>query len=174
MSSLIFNHKPIILLSMYLMKVIPETRCVPKFDIYVLIMHAIPKVVQIKHKYTCRQWSFSLIKIVHSQLRSWAWYGSLELIPGPIWKMSCNNLLLLIFTANTSANLIVIKEKLEGRCEITPPPPQWQVKEWTIFHLFKYFCFEFCTMTVESVCKFYPRRWHFNGNSYSRRRIHLS
>ena len=51
---------------MYLMKVIPETRCVPKFDIYVLIMHAIPKFVQIKHKYTCRQWSFSLIKIVHS------------------------------------------------------------------------------------------------------------
>ena len=28
------------------------------------------------------------------QLRSRAWYGSLGLIPGPIWKMSCNNLLL--------------------------------------------------------------------------------
>jgi hypothetical protein len=48
------------------------------------------------------------------QLRSWAWYGSLELIPGPIWKMSCNNLLLLIFIANTSANLIAIKEKVLG------------------------------------------------------------
>jgi hypothetical protein len=29
------------------------------------------------------------------QLRCRAWYGSLRLIPGPIWKMSCNNLLLL-------------------------------------------------------------------------------
>ena len=29
------------------------------------------------------------------QLSCQAWYGSLELIPGPIWKMSCNNLLLL-------------------------------------------------------------------------------
>ena len=38
----------------------------------------------------------------------------------------------------------------------------------------KYFCFEFCTMTLESVCKIYPRRSHLNGNSYSRRRIHLS
>jgi hypothetical protein len=27
------------------------------------------------------------------QLRCWAWYGSLGLIPGPIWEMSCNNLL---------------------------------------------------------------------------------
>jgi hypothetical protein len=30
------------------------------------------------------------------QLRCRAWYGSLGLIPGPIWKMSCNNLLLLM------------------------------------------------------------------------------
>jgi hypothetical protein len=28
------------------------------------------------------------------QLRCWVWYGSLGLIPGSIWKMSCNNLLL--------------------------------------------------------------------------------
>jgi hypothetical protein len=34
------------------MKVIPETRCVSKFHIYVLVMHAIPTFVQIKHKYT--------------------------------------------------------------------------------------------------------------------------
>ena len=27
------------------------------------------------------------------QLRCRGWYGSLGLIPGPIWKMSCNNLL---------------------------------------------------------------------------------
>jgi hypothetical protein len=31
-----------------------------------------------------------------------------------IWKMSCNNLLLVIFIANTPAHLIVIKEKLLG------------------------------------------------------------
>ena len=29
------------------------------------------------------------------QLRSRAWYGILGLIPGPIWKISCNNLLIL-------------------------------------------------------------------------------
>ena len=29
------------------------------------------------------------------QLRCRAWYGSIGLIPGPIWKMSCNNLLLV-------------------------------------------------------------------------------
>ena len=28
-----------------------------------------------------------------------------------------------------------------------------------------------CTMTLECVCKIYPRRWHLNENSYS---IHLS
>ena len=31
-----------------------------------------------------------------------------------------------------------------------------------------------CTMTLETVCKIYPRRWHLNGNSYSARRIYLS
>ena len=33
----------------------------------------------------------SYIRICHISCR--AWYGSLGLIPGPIWKMSCNNLL---------------------------------------------------------------------------------
>jgi hypothetical protein len=32
--------------------------------------------------------------ITTCQLRCRAWYRSLGLIPGPIWKMSCNNLLL--------------------------------------------------------------------------------
>jgi hypothetical protein len=32
------------------------------------------------------------------KLRCRAWYGSLVLIPGPLWKMSCNNLLLQINT----------------------------------------------------------------------------
>ena len=31
-----------------------------------------------------------------------------------------------------------------------------------------------CTMTLATVCKIYPRRWHLNGNSYSTRRIYLS
>ena len=63
------------------MKVITETRCVPKFDIYVLIMHAMPKFVQIKHKYTCRQWSFSLIKIVHSLTCHWGGGGVISHLP---------------------------------------------------------------------------------------------
>jgi hypothetical protein len=36
--------------------------------------------------------------------------------------------------------------------------------------------YEICgliTMTLESVCKIYPRRWHLNGNFYSTRRIHI-
>ena len=33
------------------------------------------------------------------QLRCRAWYGSLGIIPGPIWKMSCNNLLLFVYEA---------------------------------------------------------------------------
>jgi hypothetical protein len=31
-----------------------------------------------------------------------------------------------------------------------------------------------CTMTLETVCKIYPRPWHLNGNSYSTQHIHLS
>jgi hypothetical protein len=65
----------------YLMKVIPETRCVPKFDIYVLIMHAISKFAQIKHKYTCGQWSFYLIKIVHSLTCHWGGGGVISHLP---------------------------------------------------------------------------------------------
>jgi hypothetical protein len=72
---------PIILLPVYLMKVIPETRCVPKFDIYVLIMHAMPKFVQIKHTYTCGQKSFSLIKIVHSLTCHWGGGGVISHLP---------------------------------------------------------------------------------------------
>ena len=30
------------------------------------------------------------------------------------------------------------------------------------------------TITLEGVCKIYPRRWHLNGNSCSTPRIHLS
>jgi hypothetical protein len=35
-------------------------------------------------------------------------------------------------------------------------------------------CRSVCTMTLETVCKIYPRCWHLNGNSYSARRIYLS
>jgi hypothetical protein len=34
-------------------------------------------------------------------------------------------------------------------------------------------CRSVCTMTLETVCKIYPRHWHLNGNSYSTWRIHL-
>jgi hypothetical protein len=79
------------------------------------------------------------------QLRCRAWYGSLGLIAGPIWKMSCNNLLLshillqyvdFCMSNNSKQSVLVI--------------------------------------TLETVCKLYPRRWHLNGNSYSARRIYLS
>jgi hypothetical protein len=30
-----------------------------------------------------------------------------------------------------------------------------------------------CTMTLETVWKIYPRRWHLNGNSYSKRLFHF-
>ena len=42
-----------------------------------------------------RPWYQPSTNISALQLRCRAWYGSLGLIPGPIWKMSCNNLLLL-------------------------------------------------------------------------------
>jgi len=38
----------------------------------------------------------------------------------------------------------------------------------------RYQTMSICTMTLENVCKIYPRRWHLNGNSYSTRHIHLS
>ena len=72
------------------MKGITETRCVPKFDIYVLIMHVIPKFVQIKHKYTCGQWSFSLIKIVHSLICHWGGGGVISHLPS-YWVVVPNN-----------------------------------------------------------------------------------
>jgi hypothetical protein len=44
-------------------------------------MHVIPKFVQIKHKYTCEQWSFSLIKIVHSLTCHWGGGGIISHLP---------------------------------------------------------------------------------------------
>ena len=41
------------------------------------------------------------------QLRCRAWYGSLGLIPGPIWKMPCNNLLILL--KRSAATLLVTR-----------------------------------------------------------------
>jgi hypothetical protein len=38
----------------------------------------------------------------------------------------------------------------------------------------RYQIMSICTMTLECVCKIYPRRWHLSGNSYSTQRMHLS
>ena len=38
----------------------------------------------------------------------------------------------------------------------------------------RYQTISICTLTLESVCKIYPRCWHLNGNSYSTRHVHFS
>jgi hypothetical protein len=76
------------------------------------------------------------------QLRCRAWYGNLGLIPGPIWKMSCNNLFVQLADIFVSSLVSKIYQTML-----------------------------ICTMTLETVCKIYPRRWHLNGNSYSARHI---
>ena len=43
------------------------------------------------------------------QLRCQAWYGSLGLIPGPIWKMSCNNLLIFFNSGGTQLKILGVK-----------------------------------------------------------------
>jgi hypothetical protein len=43
-------------------------------------------------------------------------YGSLGLIPGPIWKMSCNNLLVLHTEQNSCPNIYIVL----GLCCLTP------------------------------------------------------
>jgi len=70
-------NSPIFQIWVYLMKVISGTSCVPKFYIYVFIMLVIPTFirVQIKHKYTCGQWSFYFLILSK-------WLFILWLVPG--------------------------------------------------------------------------------------------
>ena len=46
-------------------------------------------------------------------------------------------------------------------------------RELPFFNL-QIFSFRVSYIDVRKFCIIYPRRWHLNGNSYSRRRIHLS
>jgi hypothetical protein len=151
------------------------------------------------------------------------------LIPGIIWKISCNNLFITYFTVSnvivqinivwyifetifetnifaswTMAtllkiyfrNLSVHRSFLQYRNQcLEKVNVKYVIKRlWhEIFHIIKrvaivqlanifvsnmvskiYQTMLICTMTLETVCKIYPRRWHLNGNSYSARRIYLS
>ena len=91
------------------------------------------------------------------------------LIPGTIWKISCHNLFITFYIYFFQALTFILQKRSLS----------WQIAKINPYERYicstcKYFCFEFCTMTLESVCKIYPRRWHLNENSYSRRHIHLS
>jgi hypothetical protein len=114
------------------MKVIPETRCVPIFDIYVLIMHAIPKFVQIKHNYTCGQWSFSLIKIVHSLICHWGGGGVISHLPSYWVVVPSNFSFITIRLADVFAMNINSKILLHDIFHIGPgisPILPYQVRE---------------------------------------------
>jgi hypothetical protein len=52
------------------------------------------------------------------QLRCRAWYGSLGLIPRPIWKMSCNNLLIFPEPACYKCFIIPNETKKTHTCKI--------------------------------------------------------
>jgi hypothetical protein len=50
------------------------------------------------------------------QLRCRSWYGSIGLIPGPIWKMLCNNLLIFhIYSTITLSSVLKPKYSLSTR-----------------------------------------------------------
>jgi hypothetical protein len=88
-----------------------------------------------------------------SRQRSWRADMDRGLIPGTIWKISCHNLFITYFTLT----FILQKRSLN-----------WQIaKNKSLRVAFcstcKYFFFEFCTMTLESVCKIYPRRWLYSN-----------
>ena len=94
------------------------------------------------------------------QARQQSWRADMGrwLIPGTIWKNSCHDLFITYFTLTFSKHwLLYCKKDL-----------------WT--DKLRKLCstMSICTMTLETVCKIYPRRWHLNRNSYSTRRIHFS
>jgi hypothetical protein len=61
------------------------------------------------------------------QLRCRIWHGSLGLIPGPIWKMSWNNLLIL--TLKQKYNYRLIHGHFHIGLVIIPRPPYWPEKQ---------------------------------------------
>ena len=68
------------------------------------------------------------------------------LIPGTIWKISCHNLFITYFTLTFFKHL-----HLYGRKDLLTENKS--SRELPLFNLS-----EICTMTLESVCKIYPRR----------------
>jgi hypothetical protein len=106
------------------------------------------------------------------QARQWSWMTDMGrgLIPRTIWKSSCHNLFITYFTLTFFKHWPIYVRKHPWTDKLRKQNPLENCLSSTC----KYFHFEFCTLTLESVCIIYPRRWHLNGNSYSRRRIHLS
>jgi hypothetical protein len=100
-----------------------------------------------------------------------------ELIPGTIWKISCHNLCITYFTLTFSKNwLLYCKNIFElTNCENKSlrELPLFKLQIVLFRVLFKKYTFLICTMTLETVCKIYSRRWHLNENSYSSRRIYI-
>jgi hypothetical protein len=73
------------------------------------------------------------------QLRCRAWYGSLGLIPGPIWKMSYNNLLILTLRWHNGLAHMTADNNI--------------VRSIFYSYLFQiYQAMSICTMTLETVC----------------------
>ena len=68
------------------------------------------------------------------QLHCRAWYGSLGLIPGSMWKMSCNNLLITIWKSSYGSKhacKFMIKSHLNGgrvACILREIPPSRLVR----------------------------------------------
>jgi hypothetical protein len=94
--------------------------------------------------------------------RSWGADMGRGLISGTIWKISCHNLFITYFTLTFFQALTLILQKRQN-AKINP-------KESCLCSTCKYFCFEsgfkkisnnvdlYNAMTLESVCKIYPRR----------------
>jgi hypothetical protein len=102
--------------------------------------------------------------------QSWRANMGRGLIPWTIWTISCLNLFTHILYIDFFQAFTFIWQKRSLNWQSAKINPQ----ESCLCSACKYCCFEFCTMTLESVCKIYTRRWHLNGNSYSRRRMHLT
>jgi hypothetical protein len=109
------------------------------------------------------------------QFRCRAWYGSLGLIPGTIWKTSCNNILLQLPVQSVPITTNLVSSN----------PAQTSCTRYNIMKILKRVAFvqlanifalslvskiyqttSICKMTLETVCKIYPRRWHLNGNMF--------
>jgi hypothetical protein len=92
-------------------------------------------------------------------------------ISGTIWKISCHIIFITYFTLNLFNNWVTLILQKRQIAKIN-------LKKSCLCSNCKYFCFEsgfkkisnnvdlYNVLTLESVCKIYPRRWHLKGISY--------